>query len=482
MLMNSTHLFKFFLTILIWVSYAGPPVLSSAKLDLVFVLDNSGSMPVNDPKLLTRDMTLQLAKNLPPDARFGMVIFDHDAKLIMPLSEANEDNYLDLLSNCLVSLDFKGRHTNIPAGIERAEYELHHNARSDALKWIIFITDGIVDTGNLEQDREKTEWLKTHLMSAAKQDGIKIFSVAFSESADYELIQTLAVKTGGEYFRVISEDDLNSVFTTLTRHIRTDPVEIERSENEQSHAIPSSKPLSHEKINLDLESQPSVSSKSIPPHRDTRENSASNMIISNNFLGIVSGAALIITSIAAIIFLLKTRRNGTYKPSGKRDPIPSAVLIDLNNAQENYITDIDKPVIKIGRVSEVNDIVLPKETISKEHAQIVYKNKIFYVVDLRSRNGTRLNGVNFSNPREITDAPLKSGDRIQFDRYEFEFMLTDTAKYTETILNLEPKRVTEQIKQKKQLDVTNKIPTKHKSEESIQLEDPGWSDSHINKK
>ena len=61
----------------------------------------------------------------------------------------------------------------------------------------------------------------------------------------------------------------------------------------------------------------------------------------------------------------------------------------------------DKEEISIGRI-QGNDIVLPKGNISKRHARIMVKDGKFVIVDLRSTNGTYVNGHKISSPMVIT--------------------------------------------------------------------------------
>jgi len=77
------------------------------------------------------------------------------------------------------------------------------------------MTDGIVDTGNADRDLEKTKWLKEDLAADAADAGIRIFGIAFTENADFELIQSLAQNTDGEYYRALLADDLQKVFSNL---------------------------------------------------------------------------------------------------------------------------------------------------------------------------------------------------------------------------------------------------------------------------
>lgn len=62
----------------------------------------------------------------------------------------------------------------------------------------------------------------------------------------------------------------------------------------------------------------------------------------------------------------------------------------------------------IGRLAE-NDFVIIGPTVSRRHAQLVFSDGHWYVEDLRSGNGTRVNGQ-----RIYGRAPLKDGDTINF--------------------------------------------------------------------
>ncbi len=66
----------------------------------------------------------------------------------------------------------------------------------------------------------------------------------------------------------------------------------------------------------------------------------------------------------------------------------------------------DKGEITIGRVHG-NDIVLPKGNISKRHSRIVQRDGKFIIVDLKSTNGTYVNGKRISAPQV-----LKDGDKL----------------------------------------------------------------------
>ena len=70
----------------------------------------------------------------------------------------------------------------------------------------------------------------------------------------------------------------------------------------------------------------------------------------------------------------------------------------------------------VGR-SPKNRIVLPDDLCSRDHAELSYAEDAWYVRDLESLNGTRVNGRNVRGDRE-----LDSGDEVQFGRSKFLFV------------------------------------------------------------
>ncbi|MDP9000045.1 MAG: FHA domain-containing protein, partial [Myxococcota bacterium] len=66
----------------------------------------------------------------------------------------------------------------------------------------------------------------------------------------------------------------------------------------------------------------------------------------------------------------------------------------------------EKNEINVGRV-QGNDLLLPKGNVSKHHARLLYRDGRFIVTDLKSTNGTYVNG------RKISQATIvREGDKI----------------------------------------------------------------------
>ena len=201
--------------ILLSLSYS-----ASADKDIMVVLDNSGSMRKNDPTFLARGAVASFIEQLGPGTSAGMLIFDQGVTIPVPLTPIDDASKARLIES-LDNINYRGQLTDSPAAIERAIYELKTKGRADANKLIVFMTDGIVDTGNAEADIEKTKWLRDELAVDAKANGIRVFAIAFTENADFFLIQSLANKTDGEYYRAMEPGALAGVFDTVYGELDT---------------------------------------------------------------------------------------------------------------------------------------------------------------------------------------------------------------------------------------------------------------------
>jgi pilus assembly protein CpaF len=76
----------------------------------------------------------------------------------------------------------------------------------------------------------------------------------------------------------------------------------------------------------------------------------------------------------------------------------SVILTEKGGATQRL--DFESEEITIGRVDE-NDICLPKGNISKKHTKIVVKDGKIIVLDLKSTNGTYVNGKKLAGPQVI---------------------------------------------------------------------------------
>jgi DNA-binding NtrC family response regulator len=89
-------------------------------------------------------------------------------------------------------------------------------------------------------------------------------------------------------------------------------------------------------------------------------------------------------------------------------------LVVLKGSQRGKEFVISGDVIRIGKVDE-NDLVLPEETVSRVHCEILRDQKGHLLRDLHSTNGTFLDGA------EIKEAYVRSGSVITIGAVQLKF-------------------------------------------------------------
>lgn len=127
------------------------------------------------------------------------------------------------------------------------------------------------------------------------------------------------------------------------------------------------------------------------------------------FLRLVSAAILLTFLILVILFVYRDLRN---------------TIRDINTDKQDYgyLTILGReehrypllPLTSIGRAA-TNTIVLQDNYISSEHALLTLRGHQWWLHDLNSRNGTRLNGI------ELTEAVIVSpGDIISLGEIDLK--------------------------------------------------------------
>lgn len=97
----------------------------------------------------------------------------------------------------------------------------------------------------------------------------------------------------------------------------------------------------------------------------------------------------------------------------------SLVLYHEDGTSTARILETEQPVA-LGRHSD-NAILLTSDSVSSHHATVTSREDGWYVQDLGSSNGTRVNGA------PIEEALLTDGDRLSFGDFQAIFYLDDAA-------------------------------------------------------
>lgn len=89
-------------------------------------------------------------------------------------------------------------------------------------------------------------------------------------------------------------------------------------------------------------------------------------------------------------------------------------LVVINGDSETQEFMLNQKQVSLGR-DQTNDVCLSDKSVSRHHADVVKVSSKYFLEDLESTNGTRLNGL------EIKKHILKDGDEIDIGNYKLRF-------------------------------------------------------------
>jgi Mg-chelatase subunit ChlD len=409
-----------FLGLGLWLTSAAPAF--AASQDVVLVLDNSGSMRSNDPERIAAKAVTDFAGRLGPDTHISIIEFATTPTVLMALTPLDDATRVGVQA-AVDKLDYRGQWTDTGAALERALYELDSHGRPDAQKYVVLMTDGYVDVGNASRDSDKIHWITQSLIPEAVGKHVRVFGIAFTDQADYELLQTLAEKTGAGYYRAFQPGDLAGIYSQINNTLANAKSMLQpQAEEESMPAAPIASGPQGFSFNTPLTHMQQVEEQS----RRTLWIWISVMVL----LCIIGGGGYYVWTKGGLkAFLPKPE---TAPGGGPADGL-QAVLYDISNPNDIKRYELGEKSTVIGRVAgydpEVQYVIAAEPTIGRCHALIERRGHSFWITDQGSINGTFVNG-----DRVTGDRALKHGDIVSAHRHEFEFVLPELFESESTVL------------------------------------------------
>lgn len=401
----------------------------AAERDVMLVLDNSGSMRRNDPARLTSPAVQQFIERQTPGTRVGVVLFAEHPRLALPLTPVGAETRGAFLA-ALDGLDYTGKWTQTAGGVERGLYELKVAGRPGAERALILMTDGLIDTGVAARDLELQTWLRDSLTEQARRDRVRIFGIAFTEQADYLLLQALALRTDADYFRAPAPGDIGAVLARIETVMLRPAERISEAAPagaEASGSVPRSLPVAAAPV----QDAPAVAK----PAEASGFDLWGALVSLLRLLGVV----LVLALLAAAAWAGWQRRGrwrdllARFRPAERAPAQPRAVLYDVYDPSDIRRHEVGERPVVIGRVSgsdpAMDYVVVDERTVGRWHATVERRGQAFWIRDEGSVNGT------FVNDQRITgEHPLKHGDMVRVHRHEFEFVIPDLFDSDRTML------------------------------------------------
>jgi hypothetical protein len=187
---------------------------ASGGVDAVLVMDSSGSMAKNDPGKLRVPAAKLFMSLLGESDRIGLISFSDNGYPVLHLSSPGPKNNARILASA-DKVSSKGVYTNLHAALTKGVAMLDKEGRDGQEKMLLLMSDGRMDVGNTDEDWALTQKIQGELLESIKDKGIKVYTIAFTEASDVELLKEIAMESGALFKLARSDRDLHEVFSAI---------------------------------------------------------------------------------------------------------------------------------------------------------------------------------------------------------------------------------------------------------------------------
>lgn len=183
----------------------------AAGVDAVLVIDSSGSMKWTDPRRLRVPAAKLFLSLLGAHDRVGIVSFSDNGYPVLGLTPAGKASQPRLFA-AVEKVSEKGAYTNLHAALSKGLDMLVREGDPQRRRMLVLMTDGKMDTGDWDQDRKLIETIRAELIEQARQAGVEVYTIAFTEASDMALMQEIAERTAALSRLASNDRELHEVF------------------------------------------------------------------------------------------------------------------------------------------------------------------------------------------------------------------------------------------------------------------------------
>ena len=185
------------------------------NLAVALVIDISGSMSYTDPLRLRETASGMFIDLLGTDDYLSVITFDHEAELIKPLGPVGSRSDKEALMEKLApKLDHRGD-TDFIEALDLARSQFAGTDTGEKIPVIFMLTDGEPDPfpGALADQEFMAGYMEElwEQIDELAEEGLMVYSVAFSDEIDPEVMHKFASVTGGKTY--LLEDPGNLLVT-----------------------------------------------------------------------------------------------------------------------------------------------------------------------------------------------------------------------------------------------------------------------------
>ena len=184
-------------------------------LDVVLVMDSSGSMKKTDPNELRKPAAKLFVSLLGEGDRASIVSFSDQGYPVAFLTPVTGEANQKTLFNAVDKISNRGVITNLHDAVEAAYRVLEKSPKPEQQRVIILMSDGRMDLGDAAETQKQSQQLLLETLPMLKEQGVEVHTIAFTPQSDQALLKQIADATGGKFNIAKTDKELHAVYTTI---------------------------------------------------------------------------------------------------------------------------------------------------------------------------------------------------------------------------------------------------------------------------
>ncbi|NOX19838.1 MAG: VWA domain-containing protein, partial [Nitrospirae bacterium] len=183
----------------------------SYTADYVLLVESSEDIKQADPKRYRLEALKLFVRLLKDGDRVSVIGFSDEPEMLAKLQDVSKGRYGIL--KAISRIDSRGIYKNLYlASLKAVQVLKESNADK---RYIILLSDGKMTLESEDKEEEYLLKLIDEIIPSCKENGIKLYSVAFTEFSDEALLKEMAISTRGMYFTVDSPELLHKAFVDI---------------------------------------------------------------------------------------------------------------------------------------------------------------------------------------------------------------------------------------------------------------------------
>jgi len=329
---------------------------------VVLAIDASGTMR-GDAFAKAKEAALAFLDRLQPQDRVAVVTFAEDVRVAADFGLSRPETR-QAVSALEIDLE-RSQHTLLYDGAAQALDLIRSSRGLPRTAFLVLFSDG--KDGGSDKTRDA---VLARARGSGDEPRILIFSIGYARfgGEGLEEMRRLAAESGGDFMQAESMVHLRDFFDAIATQIL------------ESYVVrfPTSLDGAQHELRIEVDDKRAERTLAYPA------------LARPLWPWLAALGALL--ALVAVVLALRARR-----PGGR--------VAIVSGAKSGMVYELLPGRTRIGALED-NDIVLLSGAVSRYHAEIQLRGRHASIADLRSKNGTRVNG------QVIQECPLRSGDRI----------------------------------------------------------------------